>query len=111
MGERLLQLLARPEYITLVADVSGEVVGMVGASLGHALEFDGPYGRLTGLIVDARWRGRGLGRLLMHAVESALRGRGAAVLTLTSGKHRSEAHAFYEAIGYEVTGIRFARRL
>lgn len=111
MTERLRQLSARSEYITLVAEVSGEVVGMVGACLGPALEFDGTYGRLTGLIVDESWRGRGVGKLLMNEIESTLRQRGASVLTLTSGKHRSAAHGFYKAIGYEETGLRFVKRL
>ena len=111
MAERLKQLCARPDYITLVAEVSGEVIGMVGAYLGYALEFDGPYGRLTGLVVDASWRGRGVGKLLMREIEVALKERGASVVTLTSGKHRSEAHGFYKAIGYEETGLRFVKRL
>lgn len=111
MEKRLLQLLARPEYTTLVVEISGEVVGMVGAYLAYALEFDGTYARLTGLIVDARWRGRGLGKLLMRGIETSSRERGATVLTLTSGRHRSEAHGFYKAIGYDETGIRFVKRL
>ena len=58
MEARLRKLLSRPEYATLVAESSEEVVGMVGAYFNHGLQFDSSYGRLIGLVVDGRWRGR-----------------------------------------------------
>lgn len=111
MEGRLKRLLSHPEYTTVVAETSNEVVGMVGAYVGHALEFDSRYGRLTGLIVDASWRRRGLGKALMKHIESWLREQGASSVTLTSGKQRLDAHRFYEAIGYDATGLRFLKRL
>ena len=111
MEPRLQRLLTQPDYTTLVAEHSDEIVGLVGAYMGHALEFDPTYGRLTGLVVDERWRGRGIGRLLMQEIEKRLRERGARMLMLTSGRHRTEAHRFYESIGYEMTGLRFVKRL
>jgi GNAT superfamily N-acetyltransferase len=111
MEERLKPLLSHPEDTTIVAEASGQVVGLVGAYLGHALEFDSTYGLLTGLVVDERWRGRGLGRTLMDHIERWLREQGASRVTLTSGKHRIAAHRFYEAIGYDATGVRFGKPL
>jgi GNAT superfamily N-acetyltransferase len=111
MEERLKRLLSHPEYTTIVAEASDQVVGLVGAYLGHALEFDPRYGRLTGLVVDDRWRGRGLGRALMDHIEWWLREQGASSVTLTSGNHRVAAHRFYEAIGYDATGVRFGKPL
>jgi len=111
MEKRLGRLLSHPDYTTFVAASSGEIVGLVGAYLGHALEFDVRYGRFTGLVVDTRWRGRGLGKALMRHVEEWLKGQGVSHVTLTSGNHRVEAHAFYKASGYEATGVRFAKHL
>jgi GNAT superfamily N-acetyltransferase len=91
--------------------MSGQVVGIVGCVLGHALEFDGLYGRLTGLAVDESVRRRGLGTHLMRHMEHWLRSQGAVMLFLTSGQHRKEAHKFYQALGYEQTGVRFAKRI
>ena len=111
MEDRLVVLLSHPDYATFVAETSGQVVGLVGAHLGLALEFDTRYGRLTGLVVDTDWRGRGLGKALMHHVEHWLRNQGVTYITLTSGNHRVEAHSFYQAIEYKATGVRFAKHL
>jgi GNAT superfamily N-acetyltransferase len=112
MTDRLKWLLSRPEYQVLVAvESSGRVIGMVGAYVGHALEFDGVYGRLTGLVVDEGVRGRGVGKRLMQDIEGWLKAQGAVVLILTSGQHRKEAHEFYRTLGYDQTGVRFAKRL
>jgi GNAT superfamily N-acetyltransferase len=111
MQGRLARLLSHPEHTMVVAQSAGEVVGMASAEVGHALESDGTYGRITALVVDERWRGRGLGRLLMQRMERWCRERGAHRLTLTSGDHRVDAHKFYEAIGYRSTGRRFVKLL
>jgi GNAT superfamily N-acetyltransferase len=111
MKARLELLLPHPEHSMVVAETSGEVVGLVAAQVGNALEFNGTYGRINGLVVDARWRGHGIGTLLMQHIESWCKERGAQALVLTSGHHRAEAHKFYEAIGYDATGLRFIKRL
>jgi GNAT superfamily N-acetyltransferase len=111
MAERLEALAGQPEYVLFVAEESGRIVGLVGAFLGYALEFNGPWGRLMGLVVDEPFRGRGIGRRLMERIEGWLRDHGATRLTLTSGKQRAEAHRFYRRLGYEETGLRFVKRL
>jgi GNAT superfamily N-acetyltransferase len=47
----------------------------------------------------------------LEFVEGWLRDRGAARITLTSGKQRADAHRFYRNLGYEETGLRFAKKL
>ena len=111
MTERLKILLAHADYMTLVAETSNQVVGMIGVYTGHAFEFSGTYGMLTGVAVDSDWRGRGIGRLMMETLESRLKERGTRILIVTSGIQRNEAHLFYKALGYEQTGLRFAKQL
>ena len=111
MRGRLERLLTHPEHSMVVAEAEGEIVGLVAAQLGYALEFDGVYCRINGLVVDAQWRGRGLGTLLMRHMESWSKKRGAQSLLLTSGNHRTEAHKFYETLGFNATGLRFIKRL
>ena len=111
MTERMEALFRRPDYVLFVAETSGRVVGLVGAFLGYALEFSGPWGRLMGLVVDEPFRGQGIGRRLMEWIEGWLRDHGATRLTLTSGKQRADAHRFYRRLGYEETGLRFSKSL
>lgn len=111
MALRLGAILARPEHILLLAETGSKVVGLVGAYLTLGLELSGPYGRLTGLVVDEAWRGQGIGKGLMQAIENRLKAQGAGISLITSGLHRKEAHAFYRHLGYMQTGLRFAKRL
>ena len=99
MEERLKRILARPEYVTFVAETPKKIVGLVGAYIGYALEFDDTYGRLTGLVVDEEWRGGGIGQSLMNRVEDWLKENEVASVILTSGLQRTESHEFYEHLG------------
>lgn len=111
MAERLETILRCPEYVTYVAVVSDQVVGMIGVYVGYAIEFTGVYGRLTGIVVEESFRGQGIGKVLMEKVEVWLQDQGAKMVILTSGKHRIETHGFYRALGYEETGLRFVKQL
>jgi N-acetylglutamate synthase-like GNAT family acetyltransferase/gamma-glutamylcyclotransferase (GGCT)/AIG2-like uncharacterized protein YtfP len=110
MVPRLRRILSLAHHAIVVAESSGEVVGVAGACVDYGLEQEA-YGRITALAVDAKWRGRGAGKLLVRHVEHWCRERGADRVTLTSGNHRPESHKFYEALGYEATGVRFIKRL
>ncbi len=110
MEPRLRRMLSLAHHAIVVAESSGEVVGVAGACVDHGVELDA-YGRITALAVDAKWRGRGVGKLLVQHVERWCRERGADRVTLTSGHHRPESHKFYKALGYEATGLRFIKRL
>jgi len=111
MDARLRRLLALSHHTVVVAEGSGQIVGMAGGSVEYAFDLNGSYGRITALVVDAKWRGRGVGKLLVQHVERWCGEQGADRVTLTSGHHRQESHKFYQAIGYEATGLRFIKKL
>lgn len=108
---RLTRMLAHPDYTAVVAEDGSDVVGLVLAHLEHGLEYDAIYGRIMGLVIDERWRGRGLGKRLMQHMERWCKEQGASRIVLTSANRRVDSHKFYDAIGYERTGIRFAKWL
>ncbi len=110
MEPRLRRMLALSHHRIVVAEGSGAVIGVVGACVDHGVELD-TYGRITALAVDEKWRGTGVGRLLVDQAERWCRERGADRVTVTSGHHRSESHKFYKALGYDATGLRFFKRL
>lgn len=108
---RLAAFAGNPDYAVWVAELGGRVVGLTGVFLHYAIEFDGAYGRLLGLVVDESYRGRGIGKRLLEEVEAWLKERGVKKLTLTSGRQRKEAHVFYRRLGYAETGLRFVKDL
>ena len=58
---------------------------------------------VEGLVVDGKYRGQGLGKLLMAEAEDWSRKRKMDLVRLNSNVTRKEAHKFYEKIGYEKT--------
>jgi predicted N-acetyltransferase YhbS len=111
MAGRIRTVSSKQEYLVFVAESGSEIVGLICAYIGYSLEFTGKYGRLTALVVDEKWRGRGIGKLLMEKVESSLAKQGASLVVLTSSSYRKESHEFYRHIGYLDTGIRFTKKL
>lgn len=95
----------------LVAIGYGPVVGLVVVNWCRMLHHARPLARITTLVVDDRERGSGIGRTLVKAASQAARMAGCDVLELTTGVHREAAHAFYRAIGFEQSSLRFSRSL
>jgi ribosomal protein S18 acetylase RimI-like enzyme len=106
MGGRLDAILRDDDYDTLVACQGHVIVGVIGTRIGPLYEDDGQYGQIMVLAVAPDQQRRGVGRMLIHAAESNLVARGARVLVVASGNHRTDAHAFYEMCGYAFTGRR-----
>jgi GNAT superfamily N-acetyltransferase len=109
-----------PGGIFLVArceDTRCPVAGVGVRGVGPAL------GEVKRLWVDPDWRGHGLGRRLMEALEEAARALGLTTLQLGTGDRQPEAVGLYEAAGWvrlhmDAEGrplaaghIRFAKRL
>ena len=61
--------------------------------------------------VDASLRGQGTGEALMADAEARARAAGATLMQLTSNASRSDAHRFYERLGYAPSHIGFKKPL
>ena len=94
-----------------VAEVGGRVVGFAQLHVSPAIEYDGAAAKLAALVVDEEHRGAGVGRALVEAMEAEARRRCCVLLFVTTAERRADAHAFYERVGLEYTGRRYAKRL
>ena len=94
-----------------MAELEGRVAGLASLHVSPSLEYDGPAGKLAVLVVDETHRGAGVGRALVEAMEAEARARGCVVFFVTTAERRSDAHAFYERVGLEYTGRRYAKTL
>jgi N-acetylglutamate synthase-like GNAT family acetyltransferase len=95
----------------VVAELDGRVIGLASLRDVPSIEYDTPAAQLASLVVDEAHRGAGVGRELVEAMEAEARERGCGALFLTTAEGRAEAHAFYERLGLERTGRRYAKRL
>jgi GNAT superfamily N-acetyltransferase len=66
---------------------------------------------IVALVVAAEtWRA-GIGRRLVERAEEQARIWRCGRIMVTSAERRAEAHAFYEHLGYQYTGRRFAKEV
>ena len=110
VAARLAALTAAGDR-ALVATEEAALLGLVTAHVTPVLHRPTPVGRVTALVVAARARGRGVGRALVTAVERLLAEQGCALVEVTSNRRRTDAHAFYERLGYTATSLRFGKPL
>jgi GNAT superfamily N-acetyltransferase len=100
-----------PATLLIVAEVAGELAGFIALHVQNLVERDEPGCSVAGLVVGERFRRQGIGELLMEAVEKEARKRGGKYLVLNTAHRRSDAHSFYESLGYEHSGRRYAKKL
>jgi len=95
---------ADPNNELLVAELAGEVVGVMQLTFIPYLTYQGGLRALVeGVRVASSRRGQGLGaRLMREAIERARR-RGCHLLQLTTDKTRPEALRFYESLGFRAS--------
>jgi GNAT superfamily N-acetyltransferase len=85
----------------LVAEADGRILGTLALVLVENLSHQGaPYAILENVVVDAPARGRGIGELLVQEAIQRARRAGCYKVSLTSNKGRTEAHRFYERMGF-----------
>ena len=107
------EISADPRNELIVAeDGGGSVVGTCQLTFTPSLSRGGAE-RMTieAVRVRADFRGRGVGRAMMVWSLDRARERGCALAQLTTDKRRSDAHRFYESLGFEASHLGFKMRL
>jgi GNAT superfamily N-acetyltransferase len=90
-----------PAHAVFVAERNARVIGLLHLYARPALEK--PLEVIVqALVVDRAARSTGIGRSLMNTAEKWATERGVAFVALISHVARSDAHAFYERLGYRI---------
>lgn len=93
-----------------VAEVEGTVVGMGTAQLLISTAEGGLVALVEDIVVDAQWRGRSIGRMLVAALEQWASLHGATRLQLLADRSNFSALDFYDRIGWRPTRMICLRR-
>ncbi len=66
------------------------------------------HAEISGFVVDETWRGRGVGKLLMAEVQRWASERHLPFIRLNANIKRTEAHKFYQSLGFTMTKQQYA---
>jgi GNAT superfamily N-acetyltransferase len=102
------QFARYPNYRLFVALQDDTVVGTYALLIMHNLAHRGaPSAIAEDVVVDKACQGQGIGRQMMaHALQQA-KEAGCYKLALSSNRKRTDAHAFYESLGFQQHGLSF----
>jgi GNAT superfamily N-acetyltransferase len=104
VARRFALVIGATDHIVFVAGQGGRTVALCHVYARPALDKP-PEAVVQALVVDAALRGSGVGKMMMAAAETWARDHGFSSVALSSNVARTEAHAFYEGIGYDKGGI------
>jgi len=90
--------------VTLVAEIDGEVVGVVDMEYHQRLGDHRPQARVNDVVVTERVRGTGIGSALLGRAEELARKRGCFRMALVTASWREASIAFYRREGWQDYG-------
>ena len=102
-----------PNNTVYVLERDGEILGCAQLTIIPGLARRGvTRGQIEGVRIASPYRGERLGRLFFENLIALARDKGCGLVQLTSDKARSDAHRFYEDIGFSATheGFKMALR-
>ncbi len=103
-GALIPGLSAHPTTLVLLAYLEGEAVGFATCFWGFSTFAARPLLNIHDLAVLPKFRGQGVGRELLRAVEARGRQRGCAKLTLEVRERNARARGLYESAGFSHSG-------
>lgn len=105
------EAVAADSRVLLRAEIDQYLAGFGSMTIKPHLWHAGLIAWVDELVVDQKYRGRGVGRALLNRLTDAARERGCRAMELDSAFHRTEAHSFYEKLGFEKRAFLFSRRI
>jgi GNAT superfamily N-acetyltransferase len=107
-GPVMAEIASMSGHELLVADEDGVVVGtmvlLVVPNLSHGAL---PWAMVENMVVDQKYRRRGIGRLLIEYAIARARQAGCYKVQLLSQKKRRQAHKFYRSLGFKASAHGF----
>ncbi|HEY3753382.1 MAG TPA: GNAT family N-acetyltransferase [Pseudonocardiaceae bacterium] len=97
---------ADPNQLLVVAELAGEPVGTLQLTFIAGLSRRGATrAQIEAVRVRDGHRGGGLGQLLVNWAVDTARARGCAVVQLTTDSSRTDAHRFYQRLGFQASHV------
>lgn len=95
----------------LVYEKDHFIRGCAAYSIHYLLHFSRKTAEIVNLVVDESCRGQCIGKELLYAIEQIAIEKGCVCIEVDSGKHRKDAHRFYEQEGFNSDHYKFTKGL
>ncbi len=93
--------LASDAQAYLCAVDGDRVIGFASLTIKNSLWHEGRLAHVDELVVEATWRNRGIGAQLLGQIIELARRKGSRRVELDSALYRTDAHRFYQRLGFE----------
>jgi ribosomal protein S18 acetylase RimI-like enzyme len=103
--------LSSPNQKLMAAAGPDRIVGFCSLTIKNNLWQAANLGVVDELVVDAEYRGFGIGKMLMEKITQIAIENECKRLELDSSSHRKEAHQFYERLGFKSRAFWFSKEL
>jgi GNAT superfamily N-acetyltransferase len=100
--QNIKAVLSRDDLNAFAAVTQNTVVGWIGLAQIIMIE-SLPYCEINGLVIDENYRGKGVGRLLIEKAKQWTKEKGNDKLKVRCNIIRTEAHLFYQHLGFTAT--------
>src|SRR6187401_2127844 len=97
--QNIKAILQSKDHTAFVAEYDNKIVGWIGAAQAIMIEVM-PHCEINGLVIDEHHRGMGIGKLLIERVKHWAKEKGNDKIGLRCNVKRTEAHLFYEHLGF-----------
>lgn len=99
-------IAANPAHQLIVGETAGRIVACCQLTILAGLSRGGSRRALVEAVrVATDLRSQGIGALLMAECEARARAAGATMIQLTTDRSRTDAHRFYERLGYQASHL------
>lgn len=86
----------------IVAEKDGEIVGMLQITFTPSISFQGgKRATVESVRTDSKYRGQGIGKEMMRWAIARAREENCVAVQLTTNSERTDAHRFYENLGFK----------
>ncbi|MGQ9719876.1 MAG: GNAT family N-acetyltransferase [Candidatus Jordarchaeum sp.] len=109
--QSVLEHYTKNEDYEIYCYIEKIIIGIIAISKRWTFFHGGKVAIIEDLIVKEQFRNKGIGKKLVEFVEQKLKKEGIKVIELSSDFHRTQAHQFWEKMGYAKLAYQFRRSL
>ena len=95
----------------LLAKIDNDIAGLISMTIRNGYEYDGKTGLIMEFVVSKDFRGKGVGKVLLNAIQEFSKEQSCKFIELVCGINRTESHMVYLKNGFKNTALYFNKEI